>query len=138
MSDAVPPLSFVRVPEARAPGYIGPLIPDKRWPLRYFTAFLVVAATVAMRAVLAPSLGTQAPLLPFVLTVFVSAYLGGRGPALLAAVLAPVAATFWFTAWPHDAPPCSWANCNATPGPNGWPCTPRLKARSRHAKARRR
>jgi PAS domain S-box-containing protein len=109
MSDAVPPLSFVRVPEARAPGYIGPLIPDKRWPLRYFTAFLVVAATVAMRAVLAPSLGTQAPLLPFVLTVFVSAYLGGRGPALLAAVLAPVAATFWFTAWPHDAPPGQWA-----------------------------
>ena len=69
----------------------------------------MVAATVAMRAVLAPSLGTQAPLLPFVLTVFVSAYLGGRGPALLAAVLAPVAATFWFTAWPHDAPPGQWA-----------------------------
>ncbi len=109
MSDAVPPLSFVRVPETRAPAYIGPLIPDKAWPLRYFAAVLVVAATVAMRAVLAPSLGTQAPLLPFVLTVFVSAYLGGRGPALLAAVLAPVAATFWFTAWPHDAPPGQWA-----------------------------
>ncbi len=107
--DAVPPLSFVRVSETRAPVYIGPLIPDKAWPLRYFAALLVVAATVAMRAVLAPSLGTQAPLLPFVLTVFVSAYLGGRGPALLAAVLAPVAATFWFTAWPHDAPPGQWA-----------------------------
>jgi PAS domain S-box-containing protein len=24
-------------------------------------------------------------------------------------VLAPVAATFWFTAWPHDAPPGQWA-----------------------------
>ncbi len=109
MTDAVPPLSFVRVPETRAPACIGPLIPNKAWPLRYFVAVLVVAATVAMRAVLAPSLGTQAPLLPFVLTVFVSAYLGGRGPALLAAVLAPVAATFWFTAWPHDAPPGQWA-----------------------------
>ncbi len=109
MTDAVPPLSFVRVPDTRAPAYIGPLIPAKAWPLRYFAAVLVVAATVAMRAVLAPSLGTQAPLLPFVLTVFVSAYLGGRGPALLAAVLAPVAATFWFTAWPHDAPPGQWA-----------------------------
>jgi K+-sensing histidine kinase KdpD len=109
MSDAVPPLSSVRVAATRAPAYIGPLIPDKAWPLRYFAAVLVVAATVAMRAVLAPSLGTQAPLLPFVLTVFVSAYLGGRGPALLAALLAPLAATFWFTAWPHDAPPGQWA-----------------------------
>jgi PAS domain S-box-containing protein len=109
MTEPVLPLSFVRVPDTRAPAYIGPLIPARAWPLRYFAAVLVVAATVAMRAVLAPSLGTQAPLLPFVLTVFVSAYLGGRGPALLAAVLAPVAATFWFTAWPHDAPPGQWA-----------------------------
>jgi PAS domain S-box-containing protein len=86
------------------------LIPDKAWPLRYLAAVIVVTATVAMRAVLAPTLGTQAPLLPFVLTVFVSAYLGGRGPALAAALLAPLAATFWFTAWPHDAPPAQWAS----------------------------
>jgi PAS domain S-box-containing protein len=86
------------------------LIPDKAWPLRYLAAVIVVTGTVAMRAVLAPTLGTQAPLLPFLLTVFVSAYLGGRGPALLAALLAPMAATFWFTAWPHDAPPAQWAS----------------------------
>jgi len=66
--------------------------------------------TVLTRASLAPLLGTQAPLLPFVLTVFVSAYLGGRGPALLASFLAPLAATIWFTAWPHDAPPVQWAS----------------------------
>jgi PAS domain S-box-containing protein len=95
--------------DIRAPGYIGPLIPDRAWPLRYAAALVVVAGTVAVRATLAPTLGTQAPLLPFVLTVFVSAYLGGRGPALLASVLAPIAATFWFTAWPHDAPPMQWA-----------------------------
>ncbi len=98
------------VPVVRAPAYIGPLIPENAWPLRYLAAVIVVAGTVAMRAVLAPTLGTQAPLLPFVLTVFVSAYLGGRGPALLASVLAPLAATLWFTAWPHDAPPMQWAS----------------------------
>jgi PAS domain S-box-containing protein len=95
--------------DIRAPAYIGPLIPDKAWPLRYAAAIVVVAGTVALRASLAPLLGTQAPLLPFVLTVFVSAYLGGRGPALVASVLAPIAATVWFTAWPHDAPPLQWA-----------------------------
>jgi PAS domain S-box-containing protein len=70
----------------------------------------VVVATVLLRVGLTPVLGTQAPLLPFVLTVFVSAYLGGRGPALLASLLAPLAATLWFTAWPHDAPPEQWAS----------------------------
>jgi PAS domain S-box-containing protein len=53
-------------------------------------------------------LGTQAPLLPFVLAVFVSAYLGGRGPGLLASLLTPLAATVWFTDWPNDAPPFQW------------------------------
>jgi len=108
MSDASSPVSFAQAPDARPPAYIGPLIPDKAWPLRYLAAIVVVAGTVLLRAELAPLLGTQAPLLPFVLTVFVSAYLGGRGPALLASVLAPLAATVWFTAWPHDAPPVQW------------------------------
>jgi PAS domain S-box-containing protein len=104
------PVSNARVPEVRAPAYIGPLIPDNAWPWRYVAAVVVVVGTVLSRASLAPLLGTQAPLLPFVLTVFVSAYLGGRGPALLASILAPVAATLWFTAWPHDAPPVQWAS----------------------------
>jgi len=92
----------------RAPAYIGPLIPPEVWPLRYAAAFAVVIVTVAVRTGLAPLLGTQAPLLPFLLAVFVSVYLGGRGPGLLASVLTPVAATMWFTAWPHDASPMQW------------------------------
>ena len=47
--------------------------------------------------------------MPFVLAVLVSAWIGGLGPGLLASVLTPVAATIWFTAWPHDAPPLQWA-----------------------------
>ena len=85
-----------------------PVDSARKWPLRYAVAIAVVAVTVALRMGLAPLLGTQAPLLPFVLAVFVSAYLGGRGAGLLASVLTPVAATFWFTAWPHDAPPMQW------------------------------
>lgn len=108
MSDADIPVQSTRLLEARAPAYIGPLIPGEWWPLRYAAAVAVVAVTVALRAALAPLLGTQAPLLPFVLAVLVCAYLGGRGPGLLACILTPVAATFWFTAWPHDAPPMQW------------------------------
>jgi PAS domain S-box-containing protein len=102
-------VSTARLPDTGAPVYIGPLIPGSARPLRYAAAAIVVMGTVLMRASLAPALGTQAPLLPFVLTVFLSAYLGGRGPALLASFLTPVAATIWFTAWPHDAPPMQWA-----------------------------
>jgi PAS domain S-box-containing protein len=93
-----------------APAYIGPLIPDNAWLLRYAAAAVVVMGTVLVRVSLTPALGTQAPLLPFVLAVFASAYLGGRGPAILASVLTPIAATIWFTAWPHDAPPLQWAS----------------------------
>ena len=110
MSDAIPPAKSENSAELRAPAYIGPLIPPEFWPLRYVAAIVVVFATVGLRAALAPLLGTQAPLLPFVLAVFVSAYLGGRGPGLVASVLTPVAATIWFTAWPHDAPPGQWAS----------------------------
>jgi hypothetical protein len=85
--------STARSFEARAPAYIGPLIPAGMWPLRYVAAAVVVAVTVGLRASLSPLLGTQAPLLPFVLAVFVSAYLGGRGPGLLASILTPIAAT---------------------------------------------
>jgi len=109
MHDAGLPVLSARSLEARAPAYIGPLIPAELWLLRYAAAVAVVAATVALRASLTPLLGTQAPLLPFVLAVFVSAYLGGRGPGLVSCVLTPLAATFWFTTWPHDAPPGQWA-----------------------------
>jgi two-component system CheB/CheR fusion protein len=109
MYDAGLPAFAARLLPARAPAYIGPLIPAEHWLLRFAAAIAVVAVTVALRASLSPLLGTQAPLLPFVLAVFVSAYLGGRGPGLVACALTPIAATFWFTTWPHDAPPGQWA-----------------------------
>jgi PAS domain S-box-containing protein len=108
MYDAAPVALSARALPAHAPAYIGPLIPAERRVLRYVAALAVVAATVGMRAALAPLLGTQAPLLPFVLAVFVCAYLGGRGPGFFASALTPVAATLWFTTWPHDAPPLQW------------------------------
>jgi signal transduction histidine kinase len=61
-----------------------------------------------VRAALAPFLGVQAPLLPFVLGILVCACVSGRGPALLASVIAPLLATVGFTQWPHDAPPLQW------------------------------
>ena len=91
-----------------APTYIGPLLRDDAVALRYGASILVVLAIGGARALLAPLLGSQAPLLPFVLGVFLCAYLGGRGPALLASVLSPVLATVFFTNWPADGPPMQW------------------------------
>jgi signal transduction histidine kinase/ActR/RegA family two-component response regulator len=95
-------------PATSAPAYIGPLFREDAVMLRYGAAVAVVLVIAGFRALLAPLLGTQAPLLPFVLGVFAAAYLGGRGPAMLASVLTPVLATLWFTNWPQDAPPTQW------------------------------
>jgi signal transduction histidine kinase/ActR/RegA family two-component response regulator len=88
--------------------HIGPLIPTHATALRYSAAIGVVLMIFSLRAALAPLLGLQAPLLPFLAGVLVSAYLGGRGPAILASVVTAVLATLWFTDWPHDAPPFQW------------------------------
>jgi signal transduction histidine kinase/ActR/RegA family two-component response regulator len=91
-----------------APAYIGPLLRDNAVLLRYGAAIAIVLSIAGVRALLAPLLGTQAPLLPFVLGIYAAAYVGGRGPAVLASVLTPLLATLWFTGWPHDAPPTQW------------------------------
>jgi signal transduction histidine kinase/ActR/RegA family two-component response regulator len=91
-----------------APAYIGPLLREDAVLLRYGAAVAIVLLIAGVRALLAPLLGTQAPLLPFVLGVYAAAYFGGRGPAILASVLTPVLATAWFTSWPQDAPPTQW------------------------------
>src|SRR5688572_17129343 len=91
-----------------APAYIGPLLREDAVLLRYGAAVLVVLLIAGLRALLAPLLGTQAPLLPFVLGIYAAAYLGGRGPAILASLLTPLLATLWFTSWPYDAPPTQW------------------------------
>jgi hypothetical protein len=100
----LPPVS----PIAHAPAYIGPLLRHDARALRYGAALVIVLATTGIRAVLAPLLGEQAPLLPFVLSVFAAAYLGGRGPALLASLLTPLLATWFFTSWPEDDSPLQW------------------------------
>ncbi len=82
---------------------IGPRLGNSPEWLRYAMAVVVITAIAAARAALNPLLGTQSPLLPFLLGVFVSAYLGGRGPALLACALAPLLVIFWFTDWPYGA-----------------------------------
>ena len=87
---------------------LGPVIPAHERVMRYAAALGVILAIFAARAALAPLLGVQAPLLPFLLGVLVCAYLCGRGPAILGAVITPVLATIWFTSWPHDAPPMQW------------------------------
>jgi len=109
MDDARTPASSARSNKVRAPAYIGPLIPAHYRLARYAAAVAVILITVTLRASLAPMLGTQAPLLPFLLTVFFSAYLGGAGPGLLASLLTPIAATIWFTTWPNDAAPLQWS-----------------------------
>src|SRR5690349_21093081 len=104
MSDAGSVVSEV----ARAPtithAHIGPIIPERATVFRYAAAVGVVLVIFALRAALAPLLGLQAPLLPFLLGVLICAYLGGRGPALVASVITPILATLWFTRWPVDAP----------------------------------
>jgi signal transduction histidine kinase/CheY-like chemotaxis protein len=90
--------------------FIGPLLRADAIALRYGSAIAVVLIIAGIRALLAPLLGTQAPLLPFVLGVFAAAYLGGRGPALLASALTPILATLWFTNWPQDAPAIQWVS----------------------------
>lgn len=67
---------------------VGPLIERRRRWLRYGSAIALLLIVALGRFALIPVLGSQAPLLPFVAAVLAIAYLGGRGPALMAALLA--------------------------------------------------
>ena len=87
---------------------IGPVLGDYGWGVRYGVALLAVLGIAGARAALAPLLGTQAPLLPFVLGVFASAYLGGRGPAIFASLITPILATLWFASWPNGLQEFQW------------------------------
>ncbi|HUQ11826.1 MAG TPA: hybrid sensor histidine kinase/response regulator [Steroidobacteraceae bacterium] len=108
MNDAESPEPRVKRSPAITHARIGPIIPTQATAFRYVAAIGVVLVIFALRAALAPLLGLQAPLLPFLLGVMIAAYLGGRGPAILASALTPFLATIWFTSWPHDAPPFQW------------------------------
>ena len=95
---------------ARVRLFIGPLIARESVVLRYVVAVSLVAAVCLLRLALVPVMGTDAPLLPFVLAVFAAAYLGGLGPALVAAFLTPLAAAPIFTAWLHGTHVLAWTS----------------------------
>ena len=88
---------------------MGPYIRFDQPVLRYGTAILLVLAIGALRWALTPLAGTEAPLLPFLLAVLTTAWLGGRGPALLATVFAPILVTPLFTAWPNGTHELAYA-----------------------------
>jgi PAS domain S-box-containing protein len=89
--------------------FLGPRLEKQAPAVRYTAAILVMLGIAFVRAALVPLVGTEAPLLPFVLGVILSAYLSGRGPALLACLLTPLLATLWFTQWPTGVHPWQWA-----------------------------
>ncbi len=88
---------------------VGPLIQSKRRWVRYGSAIALLLIVALGRFALIPFLGSQAPLLPFVVVILASAYLGGRGPALLASLLSPIIATLLFTHWPSGSNPGPWS-----------------------------
>ena len=95
------------LPLARAP-VVGPRLAQQPVLVRYGAAVVVALGIAGVRAALNPLLGSQAPLLPFVIGIFLSAYLGGRGPALLTLLLMPIMATVWFTQFPHGTHAFEW------------------------------
>jgi PAS domain S-box-containing protein len=87
---------------------LGPRFRADQRALRYAMALLVILTIGVIRFALTPIIGSQSPLLPFLLGVFLAAYLGGRGPGLLASVLVPLMVTPVFTAWPHGTQAVAW------------------------------
>jgi PAS domain S-box-containing protein len=78
---------------------IGPRLKDQPAWLGYGGALIAVLLVAFGRYSLNSVLGTQAPLLPFILAVLAAAYLGGLRPALLATLLSPLLCTTLFADW---------------------------------------
>src|SRR5262245_6781667 len=72
---------------------IGPVIREDVPGLRYALAILIVLVVTSLRTALNPLLGTNAPLLPLIPAILITAGLCGRNPALLACALAPALQT---------------------------------------------
>ena len=96
-------------PTVRRTLVIGPLLANRSPWLRYGSAMGLLLIVALGRFALIPLLGSQAPLLPFVVAILAAAYLGGRGPALLASLLSPLVATVLFTHWPQGSNPGPWS-----------------------------
>jgi PAS domain S-box-containing protein len=64
--------------------------------LPYIWAIAAVALGLALRSMLMPVLGTELPFITLFPAIFIAAYLGGLGPAVLATLLSIVAALYLF------------------------------------------
>lgn len=64
--------------------------------LRYGLAVAFVALAMLLKALLAPLIQEESPFLLFFFVVLLSAWIGGRGPGLLATGLAAVSAVYFF------------------------------------------
>jgi PAS domain S-box-containing protein len=95
--------------EVLARSSIGPLMRQDRYFLRYLVAAVVVLGIGGLRWALVPILGTQAPLLPFLLAVLVAAGVAGRGPGLLASGFTPLVGTMLFTHPPYGPHAFAWS-----------------------------
>jgi signal transduction histidine kinase len=84
--------AFSAAPGAR----LRPLPSGSRYLLRYGMAVAAVGVSLAIRWLLLPWLGHEAPFLVFVLAVLWAAWYGGSGPGWLATGLSILAAVYFF------------------------------------------
>jgi PAS domain S-box-containing protein len=87
---------------------IGPLFESDRIVVRYGSAILLVIAIFALRLALTPIMGSQAPLLPFILAVLAAGIIGGFGPAITATFLVSLLATLQFADWSYGPDLIAW------------------------------
>ena len=87
---------------------VGPLFHSDRVVVRYGTAVLFVLAIFALRIALTPIMGSQAPLLPFILAVLGAGIIGGFGPAITATFLVALLATLQFADWSFGPDAVAW------------------------------
>jgi PAS domain S-box-containing protein len=67
---------------------------DRLW--RYGLAVLAVVAATVIKLLLAPVIREESPFLVFYIALLLVAWFGGRGPGLLATVLAAISANYFF------------------------------------------
>jgi PAS domain-containing protein len=87
----------------------GPRLGDQSVWVRYGIAVASVGVIALVRLALVPLAGTQALLLPFVLSVYVAAYVAGLGPALCASVLSAIVCTALFAHIAHPIQAVAWS-----------------------------
>ena len=87
---------------------VGPLFRSDRVIARYGAALLLVVAIFALRVLVTPIMGIQAPLLPFVLAILGAGIIGGFGPAMLATLVVPLLLTLSFADWTYGGDALAW------------------------------